>query len=862
MKYFTLLFPLLFTLQVFGHVMDSTHVKLGAFIQSLQGFSKNIPQEKVYLHLDNTSYYQGDNIWFACYVVTAAQHQLSRLSKTLYVELLSPNGELVDKRILKVENGRCHGEFTLSQLPFYSGFYEVRAYTKYMLNFGEDAIFSRLLPVFNKPKEEGNFEEKEMLKYGKSGVRDYPMKREPLLMGKTVNLRFFPEGGSLIQGVEARVAVEATDEVGNPIAVKGSIVNEEKRELLQFSTWHEGRGIFTYTPKADRQEAVVEYLGKKYSVDLPTALPQGVAMEVDNLSHRDSIEVTLRRNTSTPAEMLGVVVVSGGKLQNRCLAYVADEKFRFKMDKSRLPSGVSQVVLFNSKGEILGDRLIFTSKNNFLDITAKANKAAYRPHELVEMEVALADKKENPVSATFSLSVRDGANEVEGKHNILTDLLLMSEIKGYVRNPFYYFEKDDSTRRAALDQLLMVQGWRRYSWRQMAGVDTFEVKYFPEQGVEVNGKVVTFVRQKPRPNVDVSLFLHKKEESSDSSVSHVESFVTNEQGRFSFVSELQGRWSMILSATEKGKPKDHRILLDRLFSPAPKRYNYVELQVNLAQEDSESLNEEKISAQLEDDSESFLAAYKDSLARVGIDEKMHLIDEVRVKARRTPAQDIHHNRSTAVAHYDVASEASTIYDKGQYVGNDIHELLKNMSEHFSTVIGGDTEILFYKIEKQIITKFTYQPQFALVVINYEQPEHLLSYQDNLNFAAIKTIYINESQGAIASYMPHRMKAEMFGCAVFIETHPEGKIPVEGAKGVRKTFLEGYSPVKEFYSPNYSELPPVSDYRRTLYWNPSVATDENGRAKVTFYNNSSSKKFSISAETITPQGAIGIYKRKK
>jgi hypothetical protein len=98
--------------------------------------------------------------------------------------------------------------------------------------------------------------------------------------------------------------------------------------------------------------------------------------------------------------------------------------------------------------------------------------------------------------------------------------------------------------------------------------------------------------------------------------------------------------------------------------------------------------------------------------------------------------------------------------------------------------------------------------------------------------------------------------------VFIETYPEGQILLEGAKGVRKTLLDGYSPVKEFYSPNYSELPPVSDYRRTLYWNSSVATDKNGRAKVTFYNNSSCKNFSINAETVTPQGAIGIYKRKK
>ena len=92
----------------------------------------------------------------------------------------------------------------------------------------------------------------------------------------------------------------------------------------------------------------------------------------------------------------------------------------------------------------------------------------------------------------------------------------------------------------------------------------------------------------------------------------------------------------------------------------------------------------------------------------------------------------------------------------------------------------------------------------------------------------------------------------------IETYPEGKIPTEAGKGVRKTWLDGYSPVKEFYQPNYSALPPVPDYRRTLYWNPSVSTDKDGKAHIRFYNNSRCRKLKINAETITADGLIGIY----
>ena len=71
----------------------------------------------------------------------------------------------------------------------------------------------------------------------------------------------------------------------------------------------------------------------------------------------------------------------------------------------------------------------------------------------------------------------------------------------------WYFESDDLSHRRALDDLLMVQGWRRYDWERMAGRSPFELKYMPEQGIELHGKVVSMVRSKPRANVEVTAFL-------------------------------------------------------------------------------------------------------------------------------------------------------------------------------------------------------------------------------------------------------------------------------------------------------------------------------------------------------------------
>jgi len=137
---------------------------------------------------------------------------------------------------------------------------------------------------------------------------------------------------------------------------------------------------------------------------------------------------------------------------------------------------------------------------------------------------------------------------------------------------------------------------------------------------------------------------------------------------------------------------------------------------------------------------------------------------------------------------------------------------------------------------------------------------------DLRADCIKSMYISESERSILDYLilPRNWGPDdalkRYSCVVFLEIFPDWNIPTQPGKGVRKTWLDGYSQVKEFYSPNYSILPSEADYRRTLYWNPAVKTNKDGKALIQFYNNSSCKSFSISAEAITPQGVIGVLKK--
>ena len=71
-------------------------------------------QEKVYLHLDNNCYFKGDTIWYKSYVVRADNLGYTDMSHILYVELLSPDGLVVERQnIIVSPDGYGDGNFAL-----------------------------------------------------------------------------------------------------------------------------------------------------------------------------------------------------------------------------------------------------------------------------------------------------------------------------------------------------------------------------------------------------------------------------------------------------------------------------------------------------------------------------------------------------------------------------------------------------------------------------------------------------------------------------------------------------------------------------------------------------------------------------
>lgn len=509
------------------HVEADTPSPLGRLADRARLFGERIPQEKVYVHMDNTGYFLGDTIWFAAYTRRTDTGRPSRVSRVLYAELWNHDGYLVERKLVEMREGRGHGFFALPD-TLYSGYFELRAYTRWQLNWGQtehphnkntelwfynkemakdyfrdyEKLYSRVFPVYDKPKQEGEYTRDMTLR----PLRRYFRKDEkkPGLV-----LSLFPEGGNLVAGVPCRVAFEAAREDGEAMQgrvalqmknEKVKIKNERDEEVTEVRTEHRGRGAFTFTPEAGcTYEAVfVSDDGETTKTKLKDIAREGVALQV---TQEDS--VWNFRIHSSLGKPLGLTVMHEGvtshfvEMGPNLNENKNEDVFssHFSLLTSSLPTGVNQATVFDEEGRVWADRLFFVMRPEVTKPTLAVTglKEQYEPYEQVNLTIRPPSPTLplNGEGASISLSVRDAALQdyTFDSGNIMTEMLLSSEIKGFVPQPEWYFESDDEEHRRGLDLLLMTQGWRRFAWHDMAVTGAWELTHPAEQSQTVTGSV-------------------------------------------------------------------------------------------------------------------------------------------------------------------------------------------------------------------------------------------------------------------------------------------------------------------------------------------------------------------------------------
>lgn len=972
---------------------------LDEYATRLEKFGKSVPQEKVFVHMDNSSYFIGDTIWYKAYTMLSTGGP-SKLSGLLYVELLNHDGYLVERENIKIENGQGRGCFVLTD-SLYSGYYELRAYTRWQLNWGlyehphttyaedwfyskqfarefyrdYDKLYSRVFPVYDKPKQPGQFTQdmtyRPLLRYYKQDIER-----------PEATVTFYPEGGSLIAGTRQRIAFEANDQQGKHLKGKLIVTNKNGQTLAEVPTESRGRGSFeldvTTNGDNDINDLKATFQWEEYSskAHLPKAEREGVTLrlqtpqppiggeqnegnaESDSLSpYRGlgGLPLTLQCVGTAASEELGVTVTVDGVLCHYQSLGTGD-KLSADIPMDKLRTGIAQVTVFNAQGRIWADRLVFINKGDIAgqNITFDGLPTnAVQPFEAVSFDV------KGPEGGTVSLAVRDATHSeytFDGG-NILTEMLLASQIKGFVEQPEYYFEKNDEEHQRALDLLLMVQGWRRYNWTEMSvpgafslvqpyertpwiygSVNRYEAEEQANQFSELSRAAMAEAGMDPDvdamqydyPEYDVKQMIKKwhgveearlvlkllkydlgnpKEEYSTSMTdpldAQIEVRIFQEKGKeddkkrkgnalqtnadMAATRFHQNQGSMKHEVTvhaefatpgkasegrENAVQGDMMTYNNGLFRiEAPSFYNYCYFFCTASNQEkwkngkepewiapaeiredmygNGEINYPEYYVRFDQPYPRFVKPYNYYQATMNLSPRRNgtrltrvddatLMNEVTIGARHRGQKAFDASKPAFVLDaYDAFNAACDAgLCAGYYIGS-----MRFISDVARTYIGDMNLYRAYELEGRYNTRNT-TFNFSTGVL--EKYNHL----HNLDKVYIYTDYSPRREGDKIYEGDDQPRV-----IIDLRVSPDGSRYVTYRD--RRALLWGYSVCEDYYHVDYSTqpLPSTKDYRRTLYWNPDLQLDSEGRAHVTLYNNSKKTELTISAEGVGQSGTL-------
>ena len=559
-------------------------------------------QERIFMHFDNSAYYLGETMWFKAYVSYGTNDRVTTPSKVMYVELVAPEGYVVETKKYKIDdNGCCNGEFELNPLLL-SGYYEVRAYTRYMLNWGEEAVFSRVFPVFDKVNGD-NWDFKNMLDRKRGFQHNGEWISEEL---PEADLKFYPEGGHLVAGLTSNVAYEIR-------GLEGDFANEEitilanNAPIAKTRPTHYGKGTFTITPQTGvKYTAKVTAQNKKgkreeFKFELPEVEPYGVTLHAKE--ERGEINFTVQSNREENEEIAFGIMYRGALGFYKKIP--ANEKSKtFTIGNEELPEGVNKAIVFCGETP-LAERCLFVTH----DTVQKSDKSTAKlvvksngeplselnigPYEKITLDIEREDGKPIPSTADLSIAVGDAMGYVKTSwnYNLYTYLLLGSEIKGYIPEAGQYFDKKNDKRKEQLDLVMLTNGWTAYDWGKLTQTSIKEMQPI-ERGITLKGMFFRKNRVSFKAGAGHSMDLLPQKENlirfdiayNDEAIT-TNTFRTDSTGEF-FIETKDFYGKRIASlqpqvALKQNNNIKYAFALDRYFSPAFRLYDFWERNIGV-----------------------------------------------------------------------------------------------------------------------------------------------------------------------------------------------------------------------------------------------------------------------------------------
>ncbi len=798
-------------------------------LSSITGYSQigNDYKEKVYLHFDKPQYTSGENIWFKAYLVDAKNNKPIALSKVLYVELIDPFNKIMISKTIKIEAHGTAGDFQLpSELT--SGKYMVRAYTSYMRNFDNAYFFRKDIQINNLGGEKLDAISKKSKRVKKERKKIESTDLKP-------DVQFFPEGGNMVNNISNRIGFKAIGTNGKGISISGTIIDDNGVEKVKISTYNLGMGMFGLNPEAGKTyQAIIDYEGKSFTYTLPKALDKGVAMLIIN--SKDNFRVHLQSSLPDGIKDFILVGRQRGKIVLHSLLEGNNPQRIINISTDILIQGIIQFTLYDKNDKPICERLAFVESAEIEPIVnISPSQKTFGKRDQITINISLKDQLKKAIQADISLAVTDldvVGSDIYGI-TIKSQLLLNSELKGVIEHPNYYFESDDSNRKGSLDLLMICQGWRRYIWNDTVDDSIQQYPYAIENGFSFAGSIRRFYSSKIISNVDVSLsFLNKD------SFEYFE-MKSDEEGKFLFgdfdildttkvVIQAKNYWKIKNKGQKKKSMMDYLIELDSIEVPKITRELFQTKTAN------DSLFDSYISR-------SKQTYYNDSLFAVAngtiqltevnlisVKSKIERIKDEKRKMYGQPSYSVDYNDLPYIP-YTNPLEAL----QGRIPG-----LIVN-SDGTARFTGTGS----FSLSNNALILLDGMPLDSVDFIN----------ADDIDFIDVlkgPETSIYGARGAGGVIVIHSKDGVSQSLRSKIYTSPKTRL------GILSFMHPGYYQAREFYAPKYITEKPDHvklDYRSTLYWNPTVKIDNQGKAKISFYSADISTTYRVELEGLTTDG---------
>ncbi|WP_300685976.1 TonB-dependent receptor plug domain-containing protein [Chryseobacterium sp.] len=872
------------------------NVLLSTVVFKAQQSFRDFEKEKTYIQTNHVFYKPGEGMYFKIYVIKGENNLPAEDSRIVNLEIIEPNGSILKKLKYEITNGYAQGYFYFDE-DMKGGIYKFRAYTNWMQNEdGKNAfekeinlqkiVSPRILMKLDFPKKgygpgdevsanfsmrslsnlpipfyeaeytvmhngemvsEGKFttdkEGKKLLKFklpeslkssdallnikvNFDGFTESVFRNIPVVLNN-LDVKLMPEGGTFINGIEQNIAFKILDEFEKPVDAVLGIYNQDNEKIKEVPAYNFGMGNFLFTPKKGENyyAKVIKPENIAGTYLLPSAQDDGVILNIKKENKNLILTIVSTQEKS--------IVLKGrfrGKEVFGKVLLLKKGTSQFDLPEKDFPVGICSFTVLENDAPV-AERIVFTNKSTQLKIKVKPVKQYYLPREKVELDIETTDENNKPVTANLGLSVVDDklwTYADDKQNNIVSWFLIDSELKGKIEKPQFYFDSKEDKAEKSLDLVMLTNGYRYFELTREV-IKTNKYQYLPEKKNTVYG-IVEDENKKP---VASDVFL------VDVSGSRILKQVTAENGKFYF-SDLDGNSSYKIIA-KSFQPKNKVTV----------RFLSYNLDINpLIKQKLTNINVEEIikEAELKEESKTENRHNIQQLNQLNKGRydtiKNQRIEEVVVTGYSMVSKDKN------------ATASVTITSPSEIQNPNVASLLSGkVAGLIITPAGqaGANAQIRIRGEGSVANK---TPLFIVDEIPVENFNAIINPNDIssitvLKDAAATAVYGSRAVNGVVIVNSFRNSTSQ----IQFDITPKSYFAVQEIPYAR---LILYSAARKFAYPEYKTTNTSYrfDYRESLYWNPVVETDKNGKAKVEFYNSDATSTFRIMTEGVSASGLLG------